>query len=104
MLLRLGCWLYRRRRMVVLGWALALAVALPIAPGVFRALSAGGFTSPDLEAFRAGQLLADRFGFNPSNLVLVYQDPSGALRADDPRFTQRVEDSLETARQVPGIE
>ncbi|HTD78140.1 MAG TPA: hypothetical protein VK898_10930, partial [Chloroflexota bacterium] len=76
-LLELGCWLYRRRRMVIVGWAVVLVVALPIAPGVFRALSAGGFTSPDLEAFRAGQLLADRFGFNPSNLVLVYDDPSG---------------------------
>src|SRR5919204_3098741 len=104
MLLRLGCWLYRRRRMVVLGWALALAVALPIAPGVFRALSAGGFTSPDLEAFRAGQLLAGRFGVNPSNLVLVYVDPSGALNAADPRFTHHVEDSLEAVRQLPGVE
>jgi RND superfamily putative drug exporter len=104
MLLELGCWLYRRRRAVIGAWALVLLVALPIAPRVFRALSAGGFTSPDLEAFRASQLLADRFGFNPSNLVLVYEDPSGALRADDPRFTQTVDDSLEAARQVPGVE
>ena len=104
MLLELGCWLYRRRRTVIAGWALVLLVALPIAPGVFRALSAGGFTSPDLEAFRAGQLLADRFGFNPSNLVLVYDDPSGSLRADDPRFTQYVQDSLETVRQLPGVQ
>ena len=104
MLLRLGCWLYRRRRWVLLAWALVLAVALPIAPGVFRALSAGGFTSPDLEAFRAGQLLADRFGVNPSNLVLVYVDPSGALTANDPRFTQDVEDSLEAVKQLPGVE
>ena len=104
MLLRLGCWLYWRRRWVLLAWALVLAVALPIAPGVFRALSAGGFTSPDLEAFRAGQLLADRFGVNPSNLVLVYVDPSGALTADDARFTQYVEDSLEAVKQLPGVE
>jgi putative drug exporter of the RND superfamily len=103
-LLELGCWLYRRRRLVILGWAVVLIVALPIAPGVFRALSAGGFTSPDLEAFRAGQLLADRFGSNPSNLVLVYEDPSGALRADDPRFSQYVQDSLEPVKQLPGVQ
>jgi putative drug exporter of the RND superfamily len=104
MLLGLGCWLYRRRWWVVAGWALVLAVTLPVAPGVFRALSAGGFSSPDLEAFRAGQLLADRFGANPSNLVLVYVDPSGALSADDPRFTHYVEDSLEAVRQLPGVQ
>jgi putative drug exporter of the RND superfamily len=95
---------YRRRRLVILSWAVVLIVALPVAPGVFRALSAGGFTSPDLEAFRASQLLADRFGLNPSNLVLVFEDPSGALRADDPRFTQYVQESLEPVKQLPGVQ
>ena len=85
------------------GWALVLLVALPVAPRVFRALNAGGFTSPDLEAFRASQLLADRFGANPSNLVLVYEDPSGELNADDPRFTQDIEDSLSVVRGLNGV-
>ena len=85
------------------GWALVLLVALPVAPRVFRALNAGGFTSPDLEAFRASQLLAVRFGANPSNLVLVYEDPSGELNADDPRFSQDIEDSLSAVRGLNGV-
>ncbi len=103
MLLELGGWLFRWRRVVLAGWALVLLVALPVAPRVFRALSAGGFTSPDLEAFRASQLLADRFGANPSNLVLVYEDPGGELNADDPRFTQDIEDSLSAVRGLNGV-
>ncbi|HLZ30600.1 MAG TPA: MMPL family transporter [Chloroflexota bacterium] len=85
-------------------WGLVLVLALPIVPRVLRSLTAGGFTSPDLEAFRAGQLLADRFGSNPSSLFLVYDDPGGALSATDPRFFDQVEQSLVDVRQLPFVE
>jgi putative drug exporter of the RND superfamily len=101
MLFRLGCALYRHRRIVLVIWGLVLLVALPVAPRVFRSLTAGGFSSPDLEAFRASQLLSDRFGSNPSNLVLVYQDSTGTLAADDPAFTQQVADSLSDVKRLP---
>src|ERR1700704_1144069 len=104
MLLSFGYALDRHRRLVLGAWGLVLLVALPVAPRVFRALTAGGFTSPDLEAFRASQLLADRFGSNPSSLYLVFEDPAGALSADDRRFTQRVEDALVEVRQLPVVE
>src|SRR4029079_4287921 len=71
---------------------------------VLRSLTAGGFSSPDLEAFRAGQLLSDRFGSNPSNLVVVYQDPTNALPADDPRFTQQVDTSLADVKNLAVVE
>src|SRR5438874_8832656 len=104
MLLRLGCALYRYRRAVLLIWGLVVVIALPIAPRVLRSLNAGGFSSPDLEAFRASQLLADRFGSNPSNLVLVYQDPTNTLAADDPAFTQQVEQSLADVKQLSVVD
>jgi RND superfamily putative drug exporter len=104
MLLAFGCALYRFRRLVLAAWGLVLLLTLPIAPGVFRSLNAGGFSSPDLEAFRATQLLSDRFGANPSNLFLVYEDPSGTLAADDPRFSEHVEASLVDVRQLASVE
>src|SRR4051795_7038867 len=104
MLFRLGCALYWHRRVVLVGWGLVLLVALPVAPRVFQSLTAGGFSSPDLEAFRASQLLADRFGANPSNFVLVYEDPTHQLTADDPIFLQQVEASLADVRQLPYVE
>src|SRR6202171_321828 len=101
MLLAFGCAMYRRRRLVLGIWGLVLLLALPVVPRVFRSLTAGGFTSPDLEAFRASQLLSDRFGTNPSSLFLVYADPSGTLLATDPRFVDQVEASLVDVRQLP---
>jgi RND superfamily putative drug exporter len=101
--LSLGGWLYAHRRLVLIAWAAVLLVALPFVPRVFRSLNAGGFNSPDLEAFRAAQLLADRFGSNQSNVVLVYQDPSGQLSANDPSFSQAVEASLASVRGLPNV-
>jgi putative drug exporter of the RND superfamily len=100
----LGCWLYRGRRLVLGVWAAVVLVALPIAPQVFRSLNAGGFSSPDLEAFRASQLLSDGFGSDPSNLVLVYVDPSGTLRATDAAFLRAVDDSLADVKNLPVVE
>src|SRR5947207_13743081 len=91
--------MYRRRWLVLGLWAVVVLLALPIAPLVFRSLTAGGFGSPDLEAFRASQLLAERFGTNPSDLVLVFDDPSGQLAADDPRFGQAVAEALTDLRR-----
>jgi RND superfamily putative drug exporter len=101
--LNLGCWLYTHRRLVLVAWAAVGLLALPFVPRVFRSLNAGGFDSPDLEAFRAAQLLSARFGSNQSNLVLVYDDPSGALNATDPRFFQAVDDSLTEVRTLPDV-
>ena len=101
--MKFGWWLFGHRRLVLILWAAVVLVALPVAPRVFRSLNAGGFNSPDLEAFRAVQLLADRFGSNQANVVLVYTDPSGQLQATDPRFSQAVEDSLSEVRNLPDI-
>jgi putative drug exporter of the RND superfamily len=103
-LLDLGTFMYRRRRVVLAIWGVVLLVTMPVAPGVFRTLTAGGFTSPDLEAFSATALLADRFGENPASLFFVYTDPSGALRADDPAFHTAVGTSLADVKQLPNIE
>jgi RND superfamily putative drug exporter len=104
MLLGFGCAIYRHRRLVLALWGLTLLLALPVVPRVFRSLTAGGFTSPDLEAFRASQLLSDRFASNPSSLFLVYEDPSGTLPATDPRFLADVEASLADVRRLPYVE
>jgi len=101
--LTLGSWLYAHRRLVLVAWAAVALLALPFVPRVFRSLNAGGFDSPDLEAFRAAQLLSSRFGSNQSNLVLVYDDPGGTLGANDPRFFQAVDESLADVRSLPNL-
>lgn len=99
-----GSRVYRRRFPILIVWAVVLLAALPIAPRVFRALDAGGFTSPDLEAARAGDLLANRFGASAASLVLVYRDPSGQLSARDPLFQQQRDASLASVRGLPEVD
>ncbi|MBV9131472.1 MAG: MMPL family transporter, partial [Chloroflexi bacterium] len=102
-MLKFGWWLVLHRRLVLIAWAVILLVALPFVPRVFRSLNAGGFNSPDLEAFRAAQLLADRFGSNQSNVVLVYTDPTGTLSATSDQFFQSVDVSLTDVRSLPNV-
>ncbi len=103
MFLRLGCAVYRRRWAVLAGWALVLLAAVPIAPRVFGVLSAGGFSSKDLEAARAGQLLTDRFAYNPATLDVVYESTDPTLTADDPRFQARIGASLADIGSLPFV-
>lgn len=102
--LRFGCWLYRWRWPVLGTWLLLLLAAVPIAPRVFQALSAGGFTSGDLESSRAGSLLAQRFRASSLMVYAVYDDPSGQLPATDARFAAQVDNSLAGVGALPAVD
>lgn len=74
----------RRARLVVAAWAVLIALALPLAPQVPGALSAGGFIRDDLESARAKALLEAELGAPPSALVIVLSSPT--LEAGTPAF------------------
>jgi putative drug exporter of the RND superfamily len=90
---RLGYFCARRRRLVVGAWLLALLAALPLAPQLPGALSAGGFTTDDLEASRARIVLEQELGLAPSAMVIVLQSETDA-RAGDPQFELAVAQAL----------
>jgi putative drug exporter of the RND superfamily len=69
---RLGRFVVRRSRLIVLGWAVVIAIALPLAPRAAGALSAGGFIRDDLESARAKALLEQELGAPPSALVIEF--------------------------------
>src|SRR5262249_31014052 len=81
---RLGRFVARRARWVVGAWALVLLVAIPLAPRVGGALSAGGFILDDLESARAKALLETELGVPPSALVIAFDSPP--LQAGTPAF------------------
>ena len=62
---RLGRFVVVRARLVVAAWAVLIALALPLAPQVPGALSAGGFIRDDLESARAKTLLEEELGAPP---------------------------------------
>ncbi len=81
---RLGRFVVRRARFVVVAWGILILVALPFAPQVPNALRAGGFIRDDLESARAKTLLEQELGTPPSALVVAFH--SDTLVAGTPEF------------------
>ena len=67
----LGRWVYRRRRLVVALWLVAMAVLAPLAPQLQGALASGGFVAQDSEAVRAGNMLNRWLPHRPQSELLV---------------------------------
>jgi RND superfamily putative drug exporter len=81
---RLGRFVVRHARLVVVAWVLLIAVAVPLAPRVPEALRAGGFIRDDLESARTKSLLEKELGAPPSALVIAFH--SDSLTAGTPEF------------------
>jgi putative drug exporter of the RND superfamily len=97
---RLGSLVVRHRVAVVGAWLVAIAIALPFAPQAGSALRAGGFTSDELEAAQARNMLVDELGLAPSQLAIVIESETEA-GAGDPSFEAAV---TEVMRDVPSAE
>ncbi len=86
-------------------WAILLLIAAPLAPRAPGVLSAGGFTSTQLESAKAEQVLEQKLGLPPSALVIVVQSTSGA-RAGSPPFESAVAKAIADvphAKHVTGV-
>jgi putative drug exporter of the RND superfamily len=94
---RLGRFVVRRSGLVILAWAVVIAMALPLAPRVSEALRAGGFIRDDLESARAKALLERELGAPPSALVVAFH--SDQLTAGTPPFETA---AAEAMRDIPG--
>ncbi len=63
---------------------------------MFTAVGGGGYDNPDSESARAALLIKGSFGRDAAvDVVVVYQDPSGASVVDDPKFAEKVNGALE---------
>jgi len=67
----LGRWVYRRRRLVVGLWLVAVCVLAPLAPQLQGALASGGFIAQDSEAVQAGNMLHRWLPHRPQSELLV---------------------------------
>ncbi len=97
---RLGSIVVRHRVAVVGAWLVAVVIALPFAPQAGSALQAGGFTSDELEAAQARNLLVDELGLAPSQLAIVIESETQA-GAGDPAFEAA---AAEVIRDVPSAD
>lgn len=98
---RFGLFVARRRWPILLVWGVVLLAALTLAPRVTSVLAAGGFSSPELESRRASDVLAQRFGYDPSTLAVVFS--SERLRNDDPGFLNAIEQAVGPVRDLEEV-
>src|SRR5215208_626410 len=98
-LARLGDFAFRRRKLVLAAWIVALVVAIAAAAqlgGDYRA----DYSTPGSESKAAEQRLADRFPEqNPFTVDVVWQ----ARAADSAAATKRIDGLLAGAQKLPGI-
>ena len=78
---RLGRFLVRRRKLVLVLAVVGLTAAGILGSGVAGRLSNGGFENPEAESFIASQLLADEFSVSPPDILIVASAPGSV---DDP--------------------
>ena len=76
----LGRWVYRRRRLVVGLWLVAVCLLAPLAPQLQGALASGGFIAQDSEAVQAGNMLHRWLPHRPQSELLVVA-PRGDVAA-----------------------
>ncbi len=79
MLERLGHFVYRRRKWVLIGTVAFLLLAGAFGGNVSQHLRAGGFDSPDVESQRASDLLGEKFGQAPPNFLLLVKAKQGTV-------------------------
>jgi putative drug exporter of the RND superfamily len=98
---RLGRFVVRHAGLVVVAWALLIAVALPLAPKVPEALRAGGFIRDDLESARAKAVLERELGTPPSALVVAFH--SDSLTAGSPAFETAAAAAMQNVPSAPHV-
>jgi RND superfamily putative drug exporter len=98
---RLGRFVVRRARLVIGAWALLIALAIPLAPQVPGALSAGGFIREDLESARAKAVLESELDVPPSALVIVFSSPD--LEAGSPAFELAAAEAMRDIPDAPHV-
>ena len=102
MLTRLGSFIVRRRKAVVAGTAVFFVVAIVLGGGVASKLISGGFEDPDSESSRAADAIAERFGNQQPELLLLVRAKSGDV--DDPEAAAAGRALTEELAREPEVE
>ena len=100
-LVRLGGWLARHHRVVVLAFVLASIVAGAYAASVASRLRSAGLEAPGSESNRVGEVLYERLGVGQPDVVAILHTPGSSVR--DSAFATLVLDALEILHEDEGV-
>jgi putative drug exporter of the RND superfamily len=99
---RLGLWSVRRRRLVVLSWAVLVLALGALAPQAERVLSGGGWQADGSESVRARAIIERHFeGHGSYAIAVVVSAREGTV--DEPAFRRSIERSARVLRREPAV-
>jgi RND superfamily putative drug exporter len=93
-MVKLAGFLGRRRRWVLAGWVVVVAIALPISMHQTDHLTGGGFDVPGSESKAVSDSLKSDFGDESGNMAVLLQAEPGADRAQRAAAIDRVDHAV----------
>jgi uncharacterized membrane protein YdfJ with MMPL/SSD domain len=93
-MVKLAGFLGRRRRWVLAGWVVVVALALPIAQHQTDHLTGGGFDVPGSESKAVSDSLESDFGDESGNMAVLLRAEPGADRAQRSAAIDRVDHAV----------
>ncbi len=97
---RLAQFLGRKRRFVLAGWVLVVAVALPFAAKQTEHLTGGGFDVPGSQSMKVSESLQEDFGDSAEGIAVVLKADPGATAAQRDQAVARVREQVATLDDV----
>jgi RND superfamily putative drug exporter len=98
---RLGAWIARNARGVLVGSVAVLAAAGLYGASVEEHLPVGGLEVPGSESDRVAQEAARRFGVGSADVLVLYRNPEGTVR--DAIFGSLIFEALDPVLADPGV-
>ncbi len=98
---RLGWFVVRRHRGVLVATVVFVVVAAVLGTGTFKRLQSGGFQDPGAESTKAGNVLKNSFGVGDTNVVALASVPSGTV--DNPAAAAAGRAVLDRLAAIPHV-
>ena len=89
---RLGHFVFRHRKAVMLAWLIIIIASGVAATMVSSVLSHGAYMPTSGEAVEGSQILEQELGIRPNVMIVVFS--SETIRADDPQFMDEMDNAL----------
>ena len=103
---RLGRFVYRRRKYVVIAWIVALVLLVPVISqvGKYTSLEQGSASGPQLESVMASNIISTQFAKSvPNSTLLVVVTGSNVSSAGTQEFVSQLVHAVKTDSSIKGL-
>ena len=96
-----GRFIHRFRVLVIILWAVGLAISVPFALQLTSKLTGGGYSMSSSESVQVGNVMVDRLHAPPSTLLVAFHSASVAVT--DPSYQAQINAIAQQFRDYPHV-